>query len=97
MTAVALLEMSIRPDAEGVDDILRADLPHTAAFPGNQGTEVLVDPEDPSKLWLLTHWADQDALDTYVAWRNSPEGATRLAEIASGAPTSRHYVTHLTF
>jgi len=29
MTAVALLEMSIRPDAEGVDDILRADLPHT--------------------------------------------------------------------
>ena len=41
MTAVALLEMSIRPDAEGVDDILRADLPHSAAFPGTRAPRSL--------------------------------------------------------
>jgi quinol monooxygenase YgiN len=97
MSVVAILEMPLRPDVPGVDDILRSDLTATAAFAGNQGTEVLADPADPSKLWLLTHWADQASLDTYVAWRGSPEGATRLAEIASGPPTSRHYVTHMTF
>jgi two-component system phosphate regulon sensor histidine kinase PhoR len=37
MAVTALLEFPVHPDADNLDDILRFDLPHTAAFPGNEG------------------------------------------------------------
>ena len=100
MPAVAvtiLLEFPVRPDAENVDEVLNFDLPATAAYPGNEGTEVLSDNTRPDKLFLLTRWSTPEAYAAYAAWRQSPEGATRLNEIAAGAPTIHHFHTYLRF
>lgn len=97
MTVIALLEMSIDPKAGNVDEILRHDLPNTASFPGNEGTEVLADETDPTKFLLVTRWISQESFDAYAAWRQSPEGATRLSEISSRPPISRHFRSYMTF
>lgn len=97
MTVIALLEMFIDPSSGNVEEILRHDLPATASFPGNEGTEVLADDTDPTKLLLVTRWTSQEFFDAYAAWRQSPEGTTRLGEVSSRPPTSRHFRSYMTF
>jgi len=98
MTAVVvLLEIPIRPDAEGVDEVLREDLPHTASFTGNESTAVITDAARPNTLFLLTRWATMEAYDAYSEWRRSPGGVTRMSEIASAAPIVRRFNTYLEF
>jgi quinol monooxygenase YgiN len=92
-----LLELPLRPDAENVDEVLHFDLPATAAYPGNEGTEVLSDDARPGMLFLLTRWSTPEAYEAYFAWRQSPEGRTRLNEIAAGPPTIQHFHTYLRF
>ncbi|HST82445.1 MAG TPA: antibiotic biosynthesis monooxygenase [Kineosporiaceae bacterium] len=97
MAVTILLELPIRADAENVDEILNFDLPATAAYPGNEGTEVLSDDTRRDTLFLLTRWTTMEAYETYFAWRQSSEGRTRLNEIAAGAPTVHRFRSHLRF
>jgi quinol monooxygenase YgiN len=97
VTVTILLELPLRPDAENVDEILRFDLPATAAYPGNEGTEVITDDTRPNLVFLLTRWSSMEAYEAYFAWRQSPQGRTRLNEIAAGAPTIHRFRSHLSF
>lgn len=97
MSVTIILEIPIKPKAVGVDDAFLHDLPGTAAFPGNELTEVLADPSRPHTFFLHTRWATEEDYQAYTAWRSTPEGATRLPEIASGPPVTHHFQTHLTF
>jgi heme oxygenase (mycobilin-producing) len=97
MSVTIILEIPINPEARDVDAAFLHDLPPTVAFPGNEQTEVLADATRPHTLFLLTRWASEDAYQAYVQWRSTPEGATRLTEIASGPPTIHHFHTHLSF
>jgi heme-degrading monooxygenase HmoA len=92
-----LLELPLRPGAENVDEVFKLDLPATAAYPGNEGTEVLSDDARPDTLFLLTRWTTMEAYEAYFAWRQSPEGRTHLHEIAAGAPTIHRFRSHLRF
>jgi quinol monooxygenase YgiN len=97
VTVTILLELPLRPDAENVDEILCFDLPATAAYPGNEGTEVITDDTRPNLVFLLTRWSSMEAYEAYFAWRQSPQGRTRLNEIAAGAPAIHRYRSHLSF
>lgn len=92
-----MLEFTIDPAASNLHEILEYDLPHTAAYPRNESTEVLRDDEDPSRLTVVTRWTTAADLSAYTAWRQSPEGTTRLAEIATSPPSSRHFSIQKTF
>ena len=95
MAVTILFEFPVRPDAENVDEVLNFDLPATTAYPGNESTEVLSDDTQPDKLFILTRWSTSEVYAAYLAWRQSPEGATRLNEIAAGAPTTHRFHTYL--
>ncbi|MFD6063820.1 antibiotic biosynthesis monooxygenase family protein [Rhodococcus wratislaviensis] len=97
MAITILMKMPLRPDADNIDEVLRHDLPATAEFEGNEGTEVITDNSEPHTLYLLSRWSSDDAYEKYSAWRQSPEGVTRLGEISSGAPTFRKFHTYMLF
>lgn len=97
MSVTIILEIPIDPHAPDVDAAFLHDLPPTAGFPGNEHTEVLADTSRPNTLFLLTRWATEEAYQAYAEWRSTPEGVTRLAQIAAGPPTLHHFHTHLTF
>lgn len=97
MTVTILLEIPINPAADNVDAAFRHDLPATAGFPGNELTEVLTDPARPESLFMLTRWSTPADYEAYTYWRSTPEGATRMPEIASGPPIVHHFNAHLAF
>ncbi|MDQ0662233.1 heme-degrading monooxygenase HmoA [Arthrobacter ulcerisalmonis] len=97
MSFISTLEITVDPAAANLDAIFDLDLPNTAAFPGNQSTEVLQDTHNPGRLIVVSRWATQADLDAYTAWRQSPEGKTRVAEIITGPPSSRHFSIRNTY
>ncbi|KZX22160.1 putative quinol monooxygenase [Rathayibacter tanaceti] len=97
MTVTVLMDIPLRADTADVDAAFLHDLPATAGFPGNELTEVLSDESRPGTLTLLTRWASGAAYDEYVAWRRTPEGATRLPDIAAGPPSVRRFSSRLSF
>lgn len=99
MTVTSLMRLTLGPAAtrDLVDEILRHDLPGTASYPGNEGTEVLFSTDDPAGLYLMTRWASLEDHNAYSAWRRTAEGATRLPEIVSGPPTFQTLTSHMTF
>jgi heme-degrading monooxygenase HmoA len=97
MSVTVLLEIPIKPTADNVDDAFTHDLPATSQFPGNELTEVIADLTRPYTLFLLTRWSTEEDYQAYTAWRSTPDGATRMPEIAAGPPTVHHFHTHLAF
>lgn len=99
MPLTVLMSMPITPGLthEIIDEVLRHDLPHTASYPGNEVTEVIRAEENSDILVLLTKWSTCEAYEAYSAWRRTPEGATRMAEIVSGPPTFQRFSSYMTF
>lgn len=89
MSTTVILELSLRPDAEGVDEIIRETLAQTAAYEGSESLEVIVDDEDPTKVLVIEKWTTTAAHDAYAAWRQTPEGANRLPSISAAPGVKR--------
>jgi len=87
-----LLEVQLRPGvgAEG-ENAIRETLAQTAAFPGNEALEVLVDDADPNRVVVVETWAAASDHDAYVAWRATPEGAAALATVIAAPPVTRTF------
>lgn len=83
MSMTVLLELTLRDDAEGAEDIIRETLAQTAAFDGNESLEVLVDDDDPKKLVVVEIWESTAHHAAYDAWRQTPEGASKLGTITA--------------
>lgn len=96
MSVTILLEVALKPDAIDVDAAFRAALPGTAAFPGNELAEIVSHSTRPNTLFFLTRWATEEDYEAYGQWRTTPDGASRLAEIADGPPVVHHLRTHIT-
>ena len=91
MTFTVLLEAQVKADAPDVPGILREVLAQTAAFPGNEGLEVLVDDDDSTKLLGVEKWESVEARNAYIAWRATPEGANALGTIMAAPPVFRTF------
>ena len=95
MPLTVLFELTIEEGAADAREVVAATLAQTAAFPGNDGVEVVVDDADPLRIVCVLHWADQPAYDAYIAWRRTPEGAHRLGEVIAGPPSTRRFSTRI--
>ncbi|GAB4079510.1 monooxygenase [Modestobacter muralis] len=93
MSVKVFLEVPLRPDASAAEAeaAIRETLAQTAAFPGNEGLEVLVDDADPTRVVVVETWATADDHAAYVAWRATPEGAAALAAVLAGPPVTRTF------
>lgn len=94
MSTTVFLEVQLRDGltTEAIESAVRETLAQTAAFPGNESLEVLVDDADASRLVVLERWASAAAHDAYVAWRATPEGAAEaLGAILAEPPVTRTF------
>ena len=87
MAITAILELQLKADSlETADEIIRATLTDTRAFPGCLGVTVLVDSGDPAHVVLYETWESIEHDRAYRAWRATPEGASDLGSIMAAAP-----------
>jgi heme oxygenase (mycobilin-producing) len=95
VTITALLELTLRPDdlAASMKEV-DAVLAQTAAFPGCQGVEVLVDLTDPTHVTVVERWESEEADAAYREWRTTPEGRSTLGSLLTGPPALVRYRTH---
>ncbi len=92
MTVVALLELTLRPEAiADAPRVLHETLGATRAFPGCLGVEVLRDAGDPARVTVVERWESPDSDGAYRAWRATPAGASQLASLLTGPPTLTKY------
>jgi quinol monooxygenase YgiN len=83
----AILELQLKADSlETADEVIRATLTDTRAFPGCLGVTVLVDSDDPAHVVLYETWESIEHDRAYRAWRATPEGASDLGSIMAAAP-----------
>lgn len=94
LSVTIILEVALKPDADA-DAAFREALPGTVEFPGNEHAEILADPTRPNTLFFLTRWATEEHYQAYALWRSTPDGGTRLAEIAATPPIVHHFHTYL--
>ncbi|GAB3220933.1 antibiotic biosynthesis monooxygenase [Kineococcus gypseus] len=87
MSITSLLELRLKPEAVAdAPAVLTETLEATRAFEGNLGVDVLRDTADETHLVLVERWASLEADDAYRAWRQTPEGASRLGELVAAPP-----------
>ena len=87
MAITAILELQLKADSlETADEVIRATLTDTRAFPGCLGVTVLVDSGDPAHVVLFETWESTEHDRAYRAWRATPEGVSDLGSIMAAAP-----------
>jgi quinol monooxygenase YgiN len=83
----AILELQLKAGSlETADEVIRATLTDTRAFPGCLGVTVLVDSDDPAHVVFYEAWESIEHDQAYRAWRATPEGASDLRSIMAAAP-----------
>lgn len=88
MPVTAILDLQLRADAlDRADEVIRATLVATRAFPGSLGVTVLVDNADPTHVALYEQWESAEDDAAYRTWRATPEGASDLGSLLAAAPT----------
>jgi len=81
MSVVTIIELTSKPDSvQELRAFLSPD--ETRAFEGNEGVEVTVDSDNPSRIVQITHWSTADAGRAYLASR--AEVGAGLFELLEG-------------
>jgi heme oxygenase (mycobilin-producing) len=84
---IAILDMQLKDDALGrANEVIRATLTDTRAFPGCLGVTVLVDVAQPTHVIAYEQWESVEADAAYRAWRATPEGRSELGSVLAAAP-----------
>ncbi len=87
MAITAILDLQLKADSlEKANEVLRATLTGTRAFPGCLDVTVLVDRDDPAHVVLYERWESIEHDRAYRAWRASPEGTSGLGSVLVAAP-----------
>ena len=88
MTLIALLDLTLRPEAlADTPRVLHETLQATRAFPGCLGVKVLRGADDASRIMVVERWESADNDAAYRAWRETPAGTSRLGSLLAGAPS----------
>ena len=84
MSILAILDLNLRAEtaAEALD-VLDDVLVATRAFAGNEGVEVVVQSDDPTRVLVLERWASREADTAYRVWR-SEQGDSALTPFVTG-------------
>jgi heme oxygenase (mycobilin-producing) len=85
---IAILDLQLKADALGrANEVIRATLADTRAFPGCLGVTVLVDNANPTHVALYEQWESVEHDAAYRTWRTTEEGASDLGSLLAAAPT----------
>lgn len=84
MSILAILDLTLRAEtaAEALD-VLDDVLVATRAFAGNEGVEVVVQSDAPTRVLVLERWASREADTAYRVWR-SEQGDSALTPFVLG-------------
>ena len=83
----AILDLQLKADSlETANQVLRATLTDTRAFPGCLGVTVLVDRDDPVHVVIFETWESIEHDRAYRKWRASAEGASPLGPLLAAVP-----------
>jgi quinol monooxygenase YgiN len=90
VSILAILELTLAAETAAaalpvLDDVLVA----TREFAGNEGVEVLVRSDDPTRVLVLERWASREADTAYRAWR-AEQGDSPLTPFVRGLAVT-HY------
>jgi quinol monooxygenase YgiN len=94
MPVTVILELKIKPECVSTArDVFRRALTDTRAFPGNLGTDVLVDENDDGH-WLISElWESVEADEAYRAFRAGEGTLTEVPALLSAPPVKTRYTT----
>jgi quinol monooxygenase YgiN len=84
VSILAILDLTLRAEtaAEALD-VLDDVLVATREFAGNEGAEVVVQSDDPTRVLVLERWASREADTAYRVWR-SEQGDSALTPFVRG-------------
>ena len=86
------IEIQVKPGmrADFIEMMNRAAL-DTRAFDGNQHFAILVDNEDPTRVFFYEVWESKEALAAYRAWRDETKFGEKAGPFFAGPPISKEY------
>lgn len=92
---VMLAELTIKPDR--INEFLEytvENLKVSRSYPGNIEFDILVDANQPDKIFFYEVWESADHQQAYMAWRIAAGDLTKLLSLLADAPkfTSLHKV-----
>ena len=94
MSHTVLLELNLREGkTEEFLPLLIMGLADTRAREGFESIEVLVDQDDPTRVFLWEKWTERAHQEAYVAWRMETGSEEALASFVSGPPIFTHMET----
>lgn len=89
MAITVVLEMQVKP--EKIDEFLstmETALKDTRAYQGCRSVITLQDAENPGRIVLWEEWDKREDQESYIAWRQTPEGAVDgIQDMVTAAPT----------
>lgn len=94
MPVTVILELKIKPESVAqARDVFRRALVDTRAFPGNLGTDVLVDESDDGHWLIYELWESIEHDEAYRAFRAGEGKLTEVPALLSEPPVKSRYTT----
>lgn len=94
MPVTVILELKIKPESvAAARDVFRRALIDTRAFPGNLGTDVLVDETDEGHWLIYELWESVEHDEAYRAFRAGEGKLTEVPALLSAPPVKSRYTT----
>lgn len=94
MPVTVVLELKFKPESvAAARDLFRRALVDTRAFPGNLGTDVLVDENDEGHWLIYELWESVDHDEAYRAFRAGEGKLTEMAALVAEPPVKTRYTT----
>lgn len=94
MPVTVILELKFKPESVAeAQEVFRRALVDTRAFPGNLGTDVLVDETDEAHWLIYEVWESVEADEAYRAFRAGEGKLTEVPALVAAPPVKSRYVT----
>lgn len=92
MPVTVILELRLKPESvAAARDVMGRALQDTRAFPGNMGTEVLVDQDDEGHWLIYERWETVEHDDAYRAFRAADGRIVELPPLLAAPPVKTRY------
>jgi len=94
MPVTVILELTFKPESVAdAREVFRRALADTRAFPGNLGTDVLVDENDEAHWLIYELWESVEHDEAYRAFRAGEGKLTEVPALVAAPPVKTRYTT----
>ena len=90
MSVCVVIDMHVKPEMiEQMKAGLLDALPHTGAYDGCQGVDLVVSADDPNNLIIIDKWESRAHYEKYMAWRAESGTTDAFMAALTGEPSIR--------